>query len=80
MASKYTVEYLNENQRRGGDGKGVTPGSFLGGKLKGSSRRWLAGYRRALERELISRMHVDIFQGQSVHGATAYYWRDGKEK
>lgn len=74
MASKYTEPYLDKNARLGGEGKGVTPGSFLGSVLKGNARRWLAGYRRALEKELLSR--ADVFQGRSVSGATAYYRKD----
>lgn len=76
MASQYTEEYLDENQRRGGDAKGITPGSFLGNVLKGNAKRWLAGYRRALEKELWDRTNVDVIQGRSVSGATAYYRKD----
>jgi len=74
MASQYTEQYLNENERRGGEGKGITPGSFLGSVLKGNAKRWLAGYRRALEKELLNRN--DVFQGRSASNATAYYRKE----
>lgn len=74
MPSKYTIDYLNENERRGGDGKGITPGTFLGGILKGSAKRWISVYRLALEKDLAAR--ADVVRGHSVSKATAYYWRE----
>lgn len=74
MPSKYTEPYLDKNARLGGEGKGITPGSFLGSVLKGNARRWILGYRRALEKDLLSR--ADVIQGRSVSGATAYYRKE----
>ena len=74
MPSQYTIAYLNENESRGGEGKGITPGTFLGGILKGTAKRWITGYRVALEKDLAARS--DVVRGQSVNKATAYYWRE----
>lgn len=72
MPSMYTEQYLDENQSRGGDGKGITPGTFLAYTLKGKAKRYSGRYQRALERDLASR--DDVVRGHSMHNATAYYW------
>ena len=71
MASMYTEQYLDENDRRG-YGKGITPGTFLAYTLKGKAKRYSGRYQRALERDLASR--DDVVRGHSMHNATAYYW------
>ena len=80
MSSKYTEEYLNENTRRGGDGKGVTPGTFLSYTLKGRDKKNMLRYQRELERDLYMRVKAfDVLQGHSAKRATAYYWKEGHE-
>ena len=71
MASMYTEQYLDENDRRG-YGKGITPGTFLNNILKGKAKQFKGRYQRALERDLASRNNVA--RGHSMHNATAYYW------
>lgn len=72
MPSMYTEQYLNENESRGGDGMGITPGTFLAYTLKGRAKEYSARYLRVLERDLASRN--DVVRGHSKHNATAYYW------
>jgi len=74
MPSMYTEQYLNENQSRGGYGKGITPGTFLANTLKGRAKQYSGRYQRALERDLASRDNV--VKGHSMHNATAYYWKN----
>ena len=71
MASMYTEQYLDENERRG-YGKGITPGTFLANTLKGRAKQYSKRYQHALERDLASRDNV--VRGHSMHNATAYYW------
>lgn len=76
MPSIYTEHYLNENDRRGGDGHGITPLTYLSQTLKGEAKRWSYKYCRVLEADLVSR--EDVIRGQSKYGATAYYRKDVK--
>ena len=77
MASMYTEQYLDENDRRG-YGKGITPGTFLNNILKGKAKQFKGHYQRALERDLASRDNVA--RGHSMHNATAYYWLRNEER
>lgn len=76
MASRYTEQYLNQNQSRGGYGAGITPGTFLSYQLSGLAKKYKARYQRALERDLNSRS--DVISGPSKTGASAYYWREAE--
>lgn len=69
--SQYTDSYLNENQRRGGTGKGITPGTYLSSVLKGRAKTFKFRYQNALERDLESR--PDVVRDRSKTGAIAYY-------
>lgn len=76
MASRYTEQYLNQNQSRGGYGEGITPGTFLSYQLSGLAMKYKARYQRDLERDLNSRS--DVISGPSKTGASAYYWREAE--
>ena len=69
--SQYTEDYLNENQRRGGVGQGITPGTYLSSVLKGRAKSFKFQYQNALERDLESR--PDVIRDRSKTGAIAYY-------
>lgn len=69
--SQYTDDYLAENQRRGGVGQGITPGTFLSSVLKGRAKSFKFQYQNALERDLESR--PDVIRDRSITGAIAYY-------
>ena len=69
--SQYTESYLNENQRRGGVGQGITPGTFLSSVLRGRAKSFKFQYQNALERDLESR--PDVVRDRSKTGAIAYY-------
>lgn len=71
MPSQYTNQYLAENQRRGGAGQGITPGTFLSSVLKGRAKTWRHKYLNALERDLETR--PDVIRDRSKTGAVAYY-------
>ena len=82
--SQYTEDYLLENQRRGGAGQGITPGTYLSSVLRGRAKSFKFQYQNALERDLESR--PDVIRDRSKTGAIAYYrielepdtvtWRD----
>jgi hypothetical protein len=78
MPSRYTEQYLNQNQSRGGYGEGITPGTFLSYQLSGRAMKYKARYQRALERDLDSR--DDVIGGPSKTGASAYYWKEAEPK
>jgi hypothetical protein len=69
--SQYTESYLSENQRRGGEGQGITPGTYLSSVLRGRAKSFKFKYQNALERDLESR--PDVVRGRSKTGAVAYY-------
>jgi hypothetical protein len=69
--SQYTESYLNENQRRGGVGQGITPGTYLSSVLKGRAKSFKFQYQNVLERDLESRS--DVIRDRSKTGAVAYY-------
>jgi hypothetical protein len=71
MPSQYTNQYLAENQRRGGAGQGITPGTFLSSVLRGRAKSFKFQYQNALERDLESR--PDVIRDRSKTGAVAYY-------
>ena len=69
--SQYTDSYLNENQRRGGVGQGITPGTYLSSVLRGRAKSFKFQYQNALQRDLESRS--DVIRDRSKTGAVAYY-------
>lgn len=71
MASQYTDDYLSENQRRGGAGQGITPGTYLSSVLRGAAKKYKGRYQAALERDLERR--PDVIRDRSKTGAVAYY-------
>jgi hypothetical protein len=73
MASKYTDDYLNNNDERG-LGRGLTPGSYLNSQLRGTAKRYAAKYRAALESDLRARVvEGSVLPYASQGGAVAYY-------
>jgi len=67
--SQYLDDYLECNDERG-EGKGLTIGSYLAGRLRGRAKQYAGGYRRALE---ASCNRVGARLGDSYAGRDAYY-------
>lgn len=71
--SMYIADYLAENGRRGW-GRGLTPGSYLTGTLRGAQKAYSGGYLSALVRACEARVaRGDAVLGPSRYGRDAYY-------
>jgi len=71
--SQYVSSYLSENASRG-EGRGLTPATFLGYHLHGRAKGYMTGYARALANALNKRVASgQVFKGKSAGGGTAYY-------
>lgn len=67
--SQYTYQYLESNRRRG-DGKGLTVGSFIAYNVRGKARNYAGRYTQALIRSLEK---INAKKGKSIYGGVAYY-------
>ena len=71
--SMYTERYLRENGTRG-EGKGLTPGSYLSYVLHGTAKTYAGRYARALLRDLNERVRTgEARRGDSMCKGLAYY-------
>lgn len=67
--SQYLESYLRENRRRG-DGNGLTVGTFIAYQLRGEAKSWAGRYKQSLENSLLRN---NARRGVSKMGRIAYY-------
>ena len=73
--SQYLAAYLAENRSRG-EGKGLTVGSYLHGRLKGRAKSYAGRYCIALAN---SCERAGAVKGRSCRAGVAYYPKDENE-
>lgn len=71
--SQYIEGYLRHNAEAG-EGRGLTPGSYLAYHLRGKAKQYSGHYLHALMTAIQRRLQAGVIvQGQSAGGRIAYY-------